>query len=447
MPTQPEVVKACSRDDITLVRLFWVDNAGVERGRAISADDIEDVFTNGANIAQAQQAFTDLDYPTEEAPLSRVGEVRLVPDSETFRVLPYADRTAAMMCDLYQLDQSPWEIDPRSRLQSFLDTFEYEVRAAFEPEWYLLRESEAGFEPFDRSGCYTADGMQSVHDIILDIVDGLSAQGMETSVYYPEYSPGQQEIAIKHSNALTAADNQPFYRQTVKAVARNHCVRATFSPKPFPNHAGSGCHIHLSLWNGEENAFYDHSNKSQYSISKTCRQFIGGILDHASALVALTAPSVVSYKRLQPNSWASAYTAWGFDNREAMVRVPSSQWNAPAETTRIELKAADNTSNPYLALLGMLAAGRDGIERGLDPGEPVNVNPDDLSEVERNSRGIERLPRSLGEAIDELEQDDILLEAVGADLHQTYVAVKRATWHDAMNAVTDWDIETYTRLY
>jgi glutamine synthetase len=447
MPTESEVIEICTSDEVELVRLFWVDNAGVERGRVVNAADIERVFANGANIAQAQQAFTDTDYPTDEAPLSRVGEVRLVPDPKTFRLLPYAERGAAMMCDLYTLDETPWEIDPRSRLDSFLDTFEYQSRAAFEPEWYLVRETEDGFEPFDLSGCYTADGIQSAHEIILEIVDGFAAQGMEMSVYYPEYSPGQQEIAIEHSDGLTPADNQTFYKQTVKAVATNHGLRATFSPKPFPEHAGSGSHLHLSLWKGDENGFYDPDGESHYAISETCRQFIGGILDHARALVALTAPSVVSYKRLQPDAWASAYTAWGFDNREAMVRIPSSQWTESAATTRIELKAVDNTANPYLALLGVLAAGRDGIERGLDPGKPLDVNPRDLSNAERKRRDIERLPQSLGEAIDELERDAVLEQAMGSELHQTYVAVKRATWHDAMSAVTDWDVDTYTRLY
>ncbi|MFH5801445.1 glutamine synthetase family protein [Haladaptatus sp. CMAA 1911] len=447
MPTESEVIDSCTSDDVALVRLFWVDNAGVERGRVVNADDIASVFANGANIAQAQQAFTDTDYPTDEAPLDRVGEVRLVPDPETFQLLPYVNRGAAMMCDLYTLDETPWEIDPRSRLQAFLDTFEYRSRAAFEPEWYLVRETEDGFEPFDRSGCYTADGIQNAHEIVLEIVDGFAAQGMEMSVYYPEYSPGQQEIAIAHSDGLTPADNQTFYKLTVKAVAANHGLRATFSPKPFPEHAGSGSHLHLSLWEGDENAFYEPDDESPYSISETCRQFVGGVLDHARALVALTAPSVVSYKRLQPDAWASAYTAWGFDNREAMVRIPSSQWTESAATTRIELKAVDNTANPYLALLGVLAAGRDGIERGLNPGEPVDVNPMDLSKAERERRDIERLPRSLGEAIDELEADDVLEQAMGSELHRTYVAVKRATWDDAMSAVTDWDVDTYTRFY
>ena len=335
----------------------------------------------------------------------------------------------------------------RSRLRASLDTADYQVHAAFEPEWYLIRETDDGFEPFDQSGCYTADGIQSAHDIVLEIVDGLAAQGMEMATYYPEYSPGQQEIAINHSKGLTPADNQTFYKQTVKAVARNHGLRATFSPKPFPEHAGSGSHLHLSLWTDGENAFYDPTDASSYPVSERCKQFIGGVLDHAKALVALTAPSVVSYKRLQPDAWAAAYTAWGLDNREAMVRVPSAQWTESADTTRIEIKAVDNTANPYLALLGVLGAGQDGIERGLDPGDPIDVNPADLSDTERERRGIERLPGSLGEALDELEQDSVLKSAMGSELHRTYTAVKRATWKDANRTVTDSDVEIYTRLY
>jgi glutamine synthetase len=167
-------------------------------------------------------------------------------------------------------------VGARSRLRASLDTADYQVHAAFEPEWYLIRETDDGFEPFDQSGCYTADGIQSAHDIVLEIVDGLAAQGMEMATYYPEYSPGQQEIAIKHSEGLIPADNQTFYKQTVKAVARNHGLRATFSPKPFPEHAGSGSHLHLSLWTDGENAFYDPTNESRYPVSETCKQFIGG---------------------------------------------------------------------------------------------------------------------------------------------------------------------------
>ncbi len=294
---------------------------------------------------------------------------------------------------------------------------------------------------------FTDDGMQNAHDVITDMIDALEAQGMSLARYYAEYGPGQQELIIEHSRGMRAPDEQVAYKQTVKAIARKHGLTATFSPKPYPDGPGSGCHIHLSLWDGETNVFYDDSDDSAYGISDTCRQFVAGVLEHAPALLALTAPSVVSYKRLQPHMWASAYTAWGLDNREAMVRVPSSQWNDPESTTRIELKAADNTANPYLALLGLLAAGQDGIERGLDPGEPVEQDPGALSPAEREERGIERFPETLGEALDALEEDSVLAAAMGETLHEAYLAVKRDEWNEASSTATEWEAENFNRQF
>lgn len=447
MTSAEEVVEICSSDDVALVRLMWVDNAGVERARVVDAEDVGAALENGVNIAQVQQAFTALDYPTHDSPFGAVGEVRIVPDPETFRVLPYAERAAAMMCDIHSLDRTPWSADPRSSLSAFIDEFGFTPSTGFESEWYLVRDGEEGFEPFDNSGCFAVDGIQSTHDIVLETVDALKAQGMDLAVYYPEYGPGQQELVIEHASGLDGPDDYAFYKQTVKAVAREHGVRATFMPKPFKDGPGSGCHINLSLWDGDRNVFYDPDDDSSFPLSETARHFVGGLLDHAPGLLALTAPAVLSYKRLQPHSWASAFTCWGLDNREAMVRIPSTQWSDPEKTIRLEFKAVDNTANPYVALLGLLAAGKDGIDRELDPGEPLQQDPADLSEDEREARGVHRFPETLGEAVEALEADAVLSEALGGELYESYVGVKRTMWNDFLDAVTDWEIENYDRLF
>lgn len=448
MPTTDSVIETCSSEEVSLVRLLYVGNDGVPRGRVVDADRIESALTNGINLSSAMQSFNSLDHLAPGGTFGATGEVRLIPDPETFRVLPYANRSAVMICNLYDLDKTPWDADPRSALMSYLTDLPYEASVAFESEFYLTRKTEEGESiPFDDSLCFAADGMQSANDIVLDMTDALKAQGMDIMAYYPEYGPGQQELVVEHAPGMQAADNHVLYKQTVRGVASNHNVDATFVPKPFPEAAGSGCHVHLSLWDDGENEFYDPNSEGQYGLSETARHFIGGVLDHAPALVALTATSVMSYRRLRPHMWASAFTCWGQDNREAIVRVPSSQWDDPSETTRFEFKPADNTANPYLAELGLLAAGMDGVERELDPGEPVNEDPAEISAAERQERDIRRLPETLREALDELETNEVLADAMGELLFRSYLEVKRSQWDEFAGTVTEWELDKFTRTF
>jgi glutamine synthetase len=437
-----EIVQQCEENNIDFVRIFYVDSGGVTRGRVVPADDIVSFLSEGVNFAQVQQAFTALDYPVPGTEISGPeGEVRLVPDVKTFTPIPYADRTAAMVGSFQTLDGEPWAFGTRAQLETFLEDFEHQPTAAFESEFYLgKRDDEGDLQPFDESGCFAADGIQSANEIVVEMIDALEAQGMDLAIYYPEYGPGQQELVVKHEDGIAPADNHALYKQTVKAVAQNKGVEATFLPKPFQEKPGSGCHLHLSLWDGSENLFFDGGMESRYGLSETGRHFIGGVLEHGRALVGLTAPTVVSYKRLQPHMWASAYTAWGKDNREGMVRVPSSAGENPETSTRIEYKAIDNTANPYLAMLGLLAAGMDGVERELDPGAPVQQDPDTLSDSERADAGIERYPETLGEALDVLETDSVLRSALGDGLLDSYLAVKRAQWEEFNSSVTDWEV-------
>lgn len=289
--------------------------------------------------------------------------------------------------------------------------------------------------------------MRAAHDVILDTVDALKAQGMGLAAYYPEYGPGQQELVVDHDTGIAAADDAVRFAETVRAVAADHGLDATFRPKPFPELPGSGRHIHLSLWRDGENVLYDPDAEGPYPLSADGRAFVGGLLDHAPALVAITAPTVESYDRLAPGMWSSAYVCWGEDNREAVVRVPSVDRGAPEATTRVEFKPADNTATPYLAQLALVAAGLDGIERGLDPGAPLNRDPGTLSDEERAAQGIERLPPTLAEALDALEADDTLAAALGEELFGSYLEVKRSEWEQSTDEDGEWESAYLDRAF
>jgi glutamine synthetase len=281
--------------------------------------------------------------------------------------------------------------------------------------------------------------------VIGEIMDALNQQGLQPRQYYPELGPAQQEISIRHAPLPTAADRQIAVRETIRAVALRHGLAVSFAPKPFPDQAGSGCHVHLSLWRDGHNVMYDPAGR--LGLSELGRSFVAGILIHLPALLAITCPSVNSYRRLAPNMWSSAYTCWGPDNREAAVRVASPFKGREEASTNVEIKAIDGSANPYLALGALVAAGLDGIRRGLDPGEPVDVNPHDLPEAERLKRHIHRYPARLVEAIGELEQDDLLLGALGPSLAREFLAVRHAEWDDLGSVAIEQEIRAYFRRY
>ncbi|MFB6157688.1 MAG: gamma-glutamylputrescine synthetase [Haloferacaceae archaeon] len=448
MSTTGEVLRRADAEDVELVRVVFVNNSGVPRGRVVDRAGLADVLETGTNVTHAMQSFNALDRLAPGGTYGPAGEVRVVPDPETFTVLPYDDRAALLLAELHDLDGDPWAAGPRAQLRRYLDELAvdgYVPRTAFESEFYYTRETEDGVEPFDDSACFATDGMRSAHDVILDTVDALKDQGMGLSTYYPEYGPGQQELVVDHAAGVTAPDNHVRFKETVKAVAADHGLGATFRPKPFPQLPGTGCHVHLSLWRDGTNVLHDPGTDGPYPVSDEGRAFVGGLVEHAPALVALTAPTVESYDRLAPGMWASAYACWGYDNREAAVRVPSVDRSAPAATTRFEFKPADNTANPYLALLGLLAAGMDGIERDLDPGDPLDSDPGALDDDERADRGIERLPTTLDEALDALSDCDPIREAMGDPLFESYLEVKRSEWEQSTDDEGEWESEYLSR--
>jgi glutamine synthetase len=436
--TQPNDVRAVinqvTQAGVRLVRFLYCDNGGIIRGKAVGKQVLPERMQSGIGMPVAVQAMNSLDQLQIVEGMGVVGEIRLQPDPRTFRIVPYAPNTAVLLCDMFTHEGIFWEACPRAFLRRQVERAYSDadmiIQAAFEPEWVLARRNtEGGYTAIDDSLAYSTLGMTVPAAIIDEIVGALETQNLRVEQYLSEKGHGQQEISISHAAALEAADNHIIYRETVRSIAWNQGYIASFAPKPFAGQPGNGCHIHLSALDGRDslrNLFYDPND--QYKLSEKGYHFIGGILAHLPGLVALTCASVNSYRRLRPLSWASAYSCYGYDNREAAVRIPSPLRDREPETVNIELKAADNTSNPYLALGAIIAAGLDGVKHKIHPGEKqfVTSDPSVIPESERQARGIIRLPDSLRSALDALEQDDVLLEALGTTLARAYLSVKRS---------------------
>jgi glutamine synthetase len=431
-----------SREQIRLVRFLYADHGGIIRGKAAGPARLKERMSSGIGHTVAMMAMSMLDQLQPVAGMGPVGEVRIVPDPETFVALPYAPGAGAMLADLVLPDGTPWEACSRSFLKQAIIELAgegYVMQAAFEPEFTIGRResSPAGpsipdrLIPIDDSLCYSSTGFHLAHDFTMELVEAMEAQGLSVEHYYPELGHGQHELAIRYADALRAADNHVLYRETVRGVAFRHGLWASLAPKPIPDQAGNGTHLHASLLevpadgeSGGRNVFADPSDRN--GLSQVGYHFIGGVLAHLPALIALTCASVNSYRRLAPQMWASAFTCYGVDNREAAVRICSPLRGDPDSTVNLELKPSDSSANPYLALGAFVYAGLDGIRSKIDPGEALNVDPATLSETERAERGAHRLPASLAAALDALEADQLLMAALGPLRSTAYLAVKRS---------------------
>ncbi|MDI9547443.1 MAG: glutamine synthetase family protein [Chloroflexota bacterium] len=444
-----QAIAACQAANVRLIRFLYCDNGCTIRGKLVPVDRLAGRIDAGQGLTVAMQAMNMLDQLQPVEGMGPVGEIRLVPDPNSLVILPYAPHNAAMMCDMLTLDQEPWGACPRTFLKRMIArAAEHDIvmQATFENEFSLFKdEGDGQYAPLDNALCFSSIAMTMAAEVIDDMVTAFQEQGIPIDAYYPELGHGQYELPIRHTHALAAADNQIWFRETVRNVAYQHGLLASLAPKPLPDQAGNGCHIHWSLWDptGERNLLYDPQDP--YGVSELGRQFIAGVLAHLPGLLALTAPSYNSYRRLQPHFWSSAYTAWGPDNREASVRVASGKWGREASTVNMELKASDPSNNPYLALGGLIAAGLDGIERKLDPGDASLIDPGNLTEEERQARGIHRYPTSLIDAVAALEADNVLLAALGSELSTPYIAVKRSEYHAF--AAEDVDFEIKHHLY
>jgi glutamine synthetase len=314
-----------------------------------------------------------------------------------------------------------------------------------ELEFFLFRRDENGQIaplPHDEAG-YFDFSTDLAHEVRLDMVNALEAFGIRVEAAHHEVAAGQHEIDFEYADGLRTADNAVTFKFTLKAIAQLHGLYATFMPKPIGGINGSGMHTHQSLFSTEldRNAFADPENK--YGLSELARSYMAGILAHARGMIAVLAPTVNSYKRLVPGYEAPTYLTWGRTNRSALIRVPKVSPGRSIEATRIEVRCPDPSSNTYLAFAVMLAAGLDGIKKGLELADPVEESLYAMDASRIAQRGIKELPGTLGEALDELEKDEVVCEALGEHVLSRYIDAKRAEWDEYRSEVTPWEIKRY----
>ena len=429
--TIEDVVARAQDDGVRLIRFLYCDPSGVIRGKNVHIDRLADRMREGVGLTRAQNAVNMLEAFVHVEGMEPVGEIRVVPDPSTYTVLPWVERTAGLLSDQVGHDGLDWGGCTRGFLKraiSAADTAGIRVMASFENEFYLAEERDGRVDPWANGPVYSSAGMDRAAAVMIDIVDALEAQDLEVEQAINEYGPGQQEIAVRYTDALRAADNQLKFRDAVRGTTETrHGLIASFAPKPFADGIGSGAHIHFSLWSTDEstNLLYG-ADVGQRLLSDLGRHFVAGVMAHLPALVALTCPSFNSYDRLRPDAWAGSTVSWGLDNRECAVRVASPFRGREAESTNVELKACDPSCNPYLALGGLIYAGLDGVSRGLEPPEPARLNPSRMNEAERRRHGITALPSSLRQSLALLQSDPILYPELGDLLGRCLIAVRMA---------------------
>src|ERR671911_1006995 len=411
-------------EDTLWVRFLFVDHAGIPKCKAVHRDGFGRRAQAGVGLAKGVLALDPSGALHPESGLSPVGECRLVPDLSTLTPLPFARRQAMVSCDMTEPDATtPWEGCPRSALKRVLERLPERgdrALASYEAEFYVWGTDG----PLDRTPYAASFALTPAAEYVAALAETLEEMGIRPEQCHAEVGHGNLELSVGEAEALAAADRRVMVLEAIRGVAHGMGLQTTMAPKPDLDQAGNGHHLHLSLYALEDDSpvLFDASGK----LSAAGSGFVGGLLEHLPALMAFTAPSPNSYQRLAPGMWSSAYAAYGPDNREAAVRLPSPVAGAESATANVEFKPMDVTATPSLALAAVLAAGMDGVERDLDPGEPATVDPATLSDEERASRGIPPLPASPDEALDALEEDHALIEALGEPLVRTHVAVARA---------------------
>jgi len=410
--------------DTLWVRFMFVDHAGIPKTKAVHRDGFEGRARAGVGLAKGVLALDPSGMLHPESGLSPVGECRLVPDLSTLVPLAFARGQAMVSCDMMEPDATtPWDGCPRSALKRVLGRLGergYKALASYEAEFYV-RGPEG---PLDRTPYASSFALTTAADFAAELAETLEEMGVRPEQCHAEVGHGNLELSVGEGEALGAADRRVVVLETIRGVAHRMGLEVTMAPKPYLDQAGNGHHLHLSMYSLEDDApvLFEASG----ALSDRGSGFVAGILEHLPAVMAFTTPSPNSYQRIAPGMWSSAFACYGPDNREAAVRLASPAAGAESATANVEIKPMDVTANPYLALAAVLAAGMDGMDRDLDPGEPTTVDPATLSEEERAERGIYPLPASLDEALDALERDEVLIEALGEPLVRTHLAVGRA---------------------
>jgi glutamine synthetase len=432
------VLRTIEERSVKFVRLWFTDVAGTLKSVAIAPAEVEGAFAEG--IGFDGSAIEGLARTYEADMLAQ-------PDPSTFQILPWRgeiDPTARMFCDITTPDGAPAAADPRNVLRRALakaSSMGFSFYIHPEIEFYLLKSSQIGPEgpiPVDNAGYFDNVPGGTAHDFRRRAVSMLEQLGISVEFSHHEGGPGQNEIDLRYADALTMADNIMTFRTVIKEVAIEQGVYATFMPKPFTEHPGSGMHTHMSLFEGDTNAFFDPS--SQYHLSKTAKHFIAGLLRHAPEITAVTNQYVNSYKRLWGGGEAPSFVCWGHNNRSALIRVPLYKPNK-GQSSRIEYRAIDSAANPYLAYALILSAGLKGIEEGYELPSETEDNVWNLTDSERRAMGIQPLPQSLDHAIRKLEESELAAEVLGEEVFSYVLANKRREWSEYRSQVTPFELK------
>ncbi len=430
------VLRALEERDVRFVRLWFTDVLGYLKSVSVAPVELENAFTEGIGFdGSAIEGF------------ARVTEADMLahPDPSTFQLLPWRGEgpsTARMFCDIVMPDGSPSYADPRYVLKR---TLEKAAKKGFtfythpEIEFYLFQGRPGVGEdpvPVDRSGYFDHTAQSRGSDFRREAINMLESMGISVEFSHHEGGPGQQEIDLRYADALSTADSIMTFRTVVREVALSQGIWASFMPKPFTTHPGSGMHTHVSLFEGDTNAFFEAG--AEYQLSKTARHFIAGILQHASEITCITNQWVNSYKRLIGGGEAPSYISWGHNNRSAMVRVPMYKPNK-GQSTRIELRTIDAACNPYLAYAVVLAAGMKGLEEEYELPREAEDNVWSLNDRERKALGLEQLPKNLYDAIKIAEDSELLAETLGEHVYEFFLRNKRAEWEEYRGQVSAFE--------
>lgn len=443
--TPQEAIEFLEQNEVKLVLAQFVDIHGVAKAKAVPVAHFEDILTDGAGFAGF--ALWGLGQEPHDPDYMAVG------DLSTLSLVPWQPGYARIVCNGY-VKQEPWPLDTRYILQQQLARLAengWTMNTGLEPEFMLIKRNENGtFGPADASDaldkpCYDYKGLSRSRAFLERLVESLLAVDIDVYQIDHEDANGQFEINFTYDDALTSADRIVLFRMAAGEIARDLGMICTFMPKPASTRTGSGMHMHISLADKQNrNVFLDKSDRRGLGLSTLAYHFLGGVLNHARALTALCAPCVNSYKRLVVGrslsgaTWAPAFISYGDNNRSSMVRVPFG---------RLEMRLVDSSANPYLATAAVLAAGLDGIERQLDPGEPHNFNHYTTSPEELAAKGIQVLPQTLHEAVGALEEDSLFTEHLGERFIKEFIQLKRMEWIEYSRHVSDWEVARYLEFF
>ncbi|CAM5183070.1 Glutamine synthetase OS=Ureibacillus acetophenoni OX=614649 GN=SAMN05877842_10484 PE=3 SV=1 [Ureibacillus acetophenoni] len=440
--TKEDIKQIVKDNNVRYIRLQFTDILGTIKNVEIPVSQLDKALDNkmmfdGSSI----EGFVRI----EES------DMYLHPDLDTFVIFPWTHekgKVARLICDIATTDGQPFAGDPRSNLKRILKNMEELGFTSFnlgpEPEFFLFKLDEKGeptLEVNDHGGYFDLAPTDLGENCRRDIVLELEEMGFEIEASHHEVAPGQHEIDFKYADAITACDNIQTFKLVVKTIARKHGLHATFMPKPLFGEAGSGMHFNVSLFRGNENAFYDQH--AELGLSETAMQFMAGVLHHVQGFTAITNPTVNSYKRLVPGYEAPCYVAWSAQNRSPLIRVPS----ARGLSTRIEVRSVDPSANPYLAMAVILEAGLEGIRQGLVPPAPVNRNIYVMTAAERRANGIDNLPPSLDDALRLLEEDEVVQGALGNHIYENFKEAKEIEFEMFRSVVHPWEREQYLKMY